>query len=1690
MFGKKHQFIVWLLSVLLCFSSLNLNTAAEENIFQESDDETTEMVSDENNDEEMEAEPEPAENQNDNDFENEGEMIPTSSSEEETVADDEIINESEEISEDDFPVQDESEKVSEDDFSVQDESEEISEVPDTAETEYNAGLQSSGDYEYRLLYKGDDENGNKIYTAGILKYTGEESIIHIPREIGGYEVTEIGSSAFRNNSSTQSVYLFDITNDFDHMVSQYAFADNPNLSYIVIPDGWSLNYNTLTNCPQLKTAGKIGSGSNIEFGWKNAIPERSFAFCGSLESVFIPEGITSIDNQAFVECTNLVSVKLPDDLVTIGDGVFADCPKLDIAELPENVKKIGYTSFGRCSSIKTMVIPQGVKELLGSTFTDCSGLTEIILPDTMTRIGDTVFKNCTMLERVNIPSSLTGLGSQAFYGCSKLNHISLPQGVTVIDEATFLGCRSLNDFSFAGSITKIGYKAFAGSNITDFEMPNTVTSLGNNVFQNCGNLESVTLSNSLRTIPEYTFDGCEKLSDIMLPSRITMIGDDAFRKCKSLTEIIVPDTVTNIGSGAFFGCEKLKNIIIHDGVTSIGNSAFSGCISLTNITIPDSVSSLGSWGFSGCENLTSITLPDNITNIEEYTFELCSSLTSIRIPDSIVNIGPHAFDGCRSLTGITLPDGTVSIGEYAFVECSSLTSIMIPDSVTSIGEYAFRNCNVLTDVIIPHNLKRIEEATFQGCSSLKTVTIPLNLVFIGNSAFYRCRNISDVFYEGSETDWELIEILENNEDLLNARFQYNYQYEIPAKELLIQTGEFTYFSGITDRLEQYRYDYDENWFTESSEAYNHDLARMSVRMAVAAFGVPSAKQHLIDTYEKDENTLIKYMATESKKSSSTTIVQLLKNLEFTDVEVNYPSPQTNSIGFAVGSKAIKDAEGEEFTLIAVAVRGGTYYNEWSGNFNVGDEGIHDGFNIAASQVFNSVKRYINNLNRSNVKVWITGYSRAAATANLVGQKVISAANGGTLDGVKSDGVFTYCFECPRNVTKQYMAEHGNPAHIFSIVNESDLVTHVAFKKWKFSRFGTVYYLPSLEASGFNDYPFAWSAMFYKYKDIIQAMGYSEKEADDLAVTYAKLGPAQEGTVDSIADLIADIGYDPEWYVEHYQDTVTNVANDLFDIRKKEYKDIKDILITNVVISAIEDLLMKGFSSVVSYNAIKTLVRYVGSGLAKGHYPELCMAWLDTLDGTEDYYSSDTRERLLVLNCPVDVDVYYQGQLAGRILNDEAVDIGGNSLCVFVDHNGQKKVYLPVGDDYEIRITARDSGKMSYQIEERDIDSGELYRIVNYIDVDVTKDDQLTGTVSAMDENGLSHYNLYSPDGAEITPTMDLNDNIAHYYVKLNASGKGSVNAGGQVNIGEYFKASAEAEEGSVFIGWYIDDQLISKEAEYRFCVLEDTELTAVFRSIVLDKYQLILGIGESYQIMPVIEPAFEAVLPTDEINGDYTWSSSDDEIAAVDGNGLVTGKKTGNAVITVAAKDGSLTATCNVFVEFVDVRDKTAFYYNYVYEMAGKGIVTGWDDGTFRPYGNCNRAAVVTFLWRLDGKPEPGKMADFKDMTGNTDFDKAISWAAEQGITTGWADGTFRPWNTCNRAAIITFLWRYAGAPETEIDSSFSDMTGNADFDKAISWGVANGITTGWADGTFRPWNTCNRLAVVSFLGRYNELKN
>ena len=178
----------------------------------------------------------------------------------------------------------------------------------------------------------------------------------------------------------------------------------------------------------------------------------------------------------------------------------------------------------------------------------------------------------------------------------------------------------------------------------------------------------------------------------------------------------------------------MTNIIIENGITSIGNYAF-WCSETFNITIPNSVKNIGKGAFAYCKNLTNVTIPNGVTSINYDTFDFCSSLTNITIPNSVTSIDNYAFSYCYSLKNITIPNSVTSIRWHTFEHCSSLTNITIPNSVTFIDNYAFENCTNLKSITIPNSVTSINYSAFSGCTSLK-----------------------DIYYEGTKSQWEKLDI--------------------------------------------------------------------------------------------------------------------------------------------------------------------------------------------------------------------------------------------------------------------------------------------------------------------------------------------------------------------------------------------------------------------------------------------------------------------------------------------------------------------------------------------------------------------------------------------------------------------------------------------------------------------------------------------------------------------------------------------------------------------------------------------------------------------------------------------------------------------------------------------------------------------------------------------------------------------
>lgn len=186
---------------------------------------------------------------------------------------------------------------------------------------------------------------------------------------------------------------------------------------------------------------------------------------------------------------------------------------------------------------------------------------------------------------------------------------------------------------------------------------------------------------------------------------------------------------------------------------------------------------------------------------------------------------------------------------------------------------------------------------------------------------------------------------------------------------------------------------------------------------------------------------------------------------------------------------------------------------------------------------------------------------------------------------------------------------------------------------------------------------------------------------------------------------------------------------------------------------------------------------------------------------------------------------------------------------------------------------------------------------------------------------------------------------------------------------------------------------------------------------------------------------------------------------------------------------GTMAITIAQTMNFIDVK-ASDFFYEPVKWAVNNKITNGTSSTTFSPYKNCNRAEIVTFLWRAAGSPEPTVTRNpFTDVNSVRDasYYKAILWASQKGITAGTNATTFSPYQECTRSQIVTFLYRYAGKLSGYYSNPFKDVSSvnEASYYNAILWAVGKGITQGTSTTTFSPYASCTRGEAVTFLYRY-----
>ncbi len=400
-------------------------------------------------------------------------------------------------------------------------------------------------------------------------------------------------------------------------VGGYAFYGCTSLSQITIPENITkIGKNIFVNCSSLTEI--IVAKENTKYDSRdncNAIIEtKSNTLISGCQNTIIPYGVTKIGKNAFEDCTSLKEIIIPNSVTKIKDFAFSGCTSLTKIVLPNSITKIKNHAFSDYISTTELLFPNKTSKIGRLAFGNCTSLKEIVIPNSVTKIGEGAFEHCTSLQRVDIPNSITKIRERTFSDCSSLKSVGIPNSVTEFGKWTFLRCTSLDSIDVPESVSLIGAYTFNGCS----SLKRLVVDKKNQYYSSIDGDIFTKNQDCIVVVPAG-----KKLTEYNIPKSVTSIGDGTFSGCSSLLSVDIPQSVTSIGEWSFSDCSSLLSINIPKSVTNICAGAFSECSSLQKVAIPNSVTEIKYRVFYGCSSLQSIHLyweDPNICNIDGNAF--------------------------------------------------------------------------------------------------------------------------------------------------------------------------------------------------------------------------------------------------------------------------------------------------------------------------------------------------------------------------------------------------------------------------------------------------------------------------------------------------------------------------------------------------------------------------------------------------------------------------------------------------------------------------------------------------------------------------------------------------------------------------------------------------------------------------------------------------------------------------------------------------------------------------------------------------------------------------------------------------------------------------------------------------------------------------------------------------------------
>ncbi len=611
--------------------------------------------------------------------------------------------------------------------------------------------------------------------------------------------------------------------------ADYAFQNCTSLEKVILKNSAvSLaKDSTFKGCSSLATIYTLGDDDNNKAGRANlskittagtsASYDEFFSGCAFTE-VYMPV-LTTGGYNMFKNCTDLETVIIPEGLTSISYGMFDGCSKLktiyvnypipvdeegEEGEEGEEKPEVTIEDLGKNTANAANL--SNITAFANNAFDGCTSLTTLILNENLTSIGSYAFAG-TGITEFEVGKNIETLGSGAFAGCD-ITAFTVAEGneaFTAVNGAIYTADGSyLIAFpaGYAGEFVLAdgalgaydgaldGYhgatKSFtlpvveelpkmsgllAKSGIVNLIIPEGVVTIPDEAFKGITTLESVTIPSTVTSIGKGAFADCVLLETVTFTPAAagekevaltfvngTSVTDGVFSGCKALKNFVVPARATAIGAYMFADLE-LESVTLHSKLTAINANAFLNCDKLVTVNYKDAATGavVGETG--------NITLPTGLVTLADYAFRNCTSLNPAKIIINMAeggSVGIGIFMGCTGFKQVSLEGNLSIISEYMFRDCSGMTSLDVKAPVNTMVGQAFDSCSALASLTLPQTLTTIIRGAdgynvhvFAGCTSLKNLVIPSSLVtFTGGYEEGDTSAISTLYRNGIFNGWK------------------------------------------------------------------------------------------------------------------------------------------------------------------------------------------------------------------------------------------------------------------------------------------------------------------------------------------------------------------------------------------------------------------------------------------------------------------------------------------------------------------------------------------------------------------------------------------------------------------------------------------------------------------------------------------------------------------------------------------------------------------------------------------------------------------------------------------------------------------------------------------------------------------------------------------------------------------------